>query len=153
MSGKMTDNKIELSTFMFMHDVGKLENVSFNYKDNYMGKDSIFSFIKYIEALPGSEVAMPANIFYPGLSGQDISVIGRLAGENNTYTFQNCVFKDSSSDKNGEISEILWTLNFKGQSNLSKDKIKNYTLNVTLKPEGKLADNNYFKIYSISLQQ
>jgi hypothetical protein len=153
MTGKMTTSKIELSTFMYMHDISKLENVAFNYKDNYMGKDSIFSFIKYIEALPGSEASKPANIFYPGLSGQDISIIGKLAGENNTYTFQNCVFKDSNSDKNGEVSEILWTLNFKGVSNLSKDKIKNYTLNVSLKPEGKATDNNYFKIFSISLEQ
>jgi hypothetical protein len=153
MSGKIGANKIELSTFMFMHDVSKLENVAFNYKDNYMGKDSIFSFIKYIEALPGSEANKPANIFYPGLSGQDISVIGKLAGENNTYSFQNCVFKDAKSDKNGEASEIVWTLNFKGVSNLSKDKVKNYTLNVSLKPEGKADANNYFKIYSITLEQ
>jgi hypothetical protein len=153
MSGKMSATKIELSTFMFMHDNNKLENVAFNYNDNYMGKDSIFSFIKYIEALPGSEANKPVNIFYPGLSGQDISVIGKLSGENNTYTFQNCVFKDTKSDNNGETSNIIWTLNFKAVSNLSKDKIKNYTLNVSLKPNGKAQDKNYFKIYSISLEQ
>ncbi|MCM0649850.1 VCBS repeat-containing protein [Clostridium swellfunianum] len=151
MTGKLTSNKIELSTFMYMHDVSKLENVVFNYKDNYMGKDSIFSFIKYIEALPGSEPNKPANIFYPGLSGQDISVIGKIAGENNTYAFQNCIFRDSKSDKNGDTSEITWTLNFKGISNLNKDKIKNYSLNVLLKPNGKAEENNYFKIYSITL--
>jgi hypothetical protein len=89
-----------------------------------MGKDSIFSFIKYIESLPGNEANKPANVFYPGLSGDDIAVIGKLSGENNTYSFQNCVFKDSKSDKNGEVSEILWTLNFKGTSNVSKDKIR-----------------------------
>lgn len=153
MSGKMTANKIELSTYMYMHDKNKLENVQFNYKDNYMGKDTIFLFIKYIEALPNGEANKPVNVFYPGLSGQEISVIGKLAGENNTYTFQNCVFKDSKSDKNGDASEILWTLNFKGISNISKDKIKNYTLNVSLKPDGKSVDNNYFKVYSISLEQ
>jgi hypothetical protein len=153
MSGKMTTNKIELSTFMYMHDKGNLENVVLNYKDNYMGKDSIFSFVKYIESLPGSESNKPSNIFYPGLSGQEIAVIGRLAGENNTYSLQNCVFKDSKADKNGEISEILWTLNFKGISNMSNDKIKNYTLNVSLKTNGKADDSNYFKIYSISLEQ
>ncbi len=153
MSGKLTANKIELSTFMFMPNIGKLENVSFNYKDNYMGKDSIYTFIKYIEGLPGSEENKPANIFYPGLSGQDISVIGRLAGESNTYSFQSSVFMDSKSDKNGEATEILWTLNFKAISNLNKDKVKNYTINVSLKPEGKTTDNNYFKIYSITLTQ
>lgn len=153
LTGKMNAAKIELSTYMFMPDKNKLENISFNYKDNYMGKDSIFSFIKYIESLPGNEANKPANIFFPGLSGQDISVIGRLAGENNTYSFQNCVFKDSKSDKNGEISEVIWTLNFKAVSNLSKDKVKNYALNVSLKPSGKAEEGNYFKIFAISLQQ
>lgn len=153
LTGKMTANKIELSNYIFMPDKKKLENFTFNYKDNYMGRDSIFSFIKYIEALPVSEANKPANIFYPGLSGQDISVIGKLSGENNTYTFLNCVFKDSKSDKNGDITEVLWTLNFKGVSNVNKDKAKNYTLNVLLKPSGKADENNLFKIYSISLAQ
>lgn len=153
LSGKITGNKIELSSYMFMHDNNKLENISFNYKDNFIGRDTIFSFIRYIESLPGNEVNKPDNIFYPGLSGQDISIIGRLAGENNTYLFQNCVFKDNKSDKNGEISEILWTLNFKGISNVTKDKVKNYTLNVMLKPSGKADEGNLFKIYSITLDQ
>lgn len=151
LSGKMGANKIELTSYMYMYDNSKLENVVFNYKDNFMGRDSIFSFIKYIEALPGSEANKPSNIFYPGLSGQDLSVIGRLAGEQNTYSFQNCVFKDIKSDKNGVASEVLWTLNFKAVSNISKDKVKNYTLNVSLKPEGKEDAANFFKISSISL--
>lgn len=153
LSGKLTANKIEIATYMYMHDKNKLENVVFNYKDNFMGRDSIFSLIKYIEALPGNEGNKPSNIFYPGLSGQDISVIGKLSGENNTYIFQNCVFKDNKSDKNGEISEIIWTLNFKAVSNISKDKIKNYTLNVTLKPQGNADENNYYKVNSINLEQ
>lgn len=151
LSGKMSSTKIELSSYMFMYDKGKLENIPFNYNDNFLGRDSIFSFIKYIEALPGSEANKPSNIFYPGLNGQDLSVIGRLAGEQNCYTFQNCIFKDNKSDKNGVISEVLWTLNFKAVSNISVGKIKNYTLNVSLRPEGKLEEANYFKISSIKL--
>lgn len=151
LSGKITSNKIELTSYMFMYDKGKLENIVFNYHDNFLGRDSIFSFIKYIETLPGSEATAPSNIFYPGLSGQDLSVIGRLAGEQNNYTFQNCVFKDNKSDKNGAISEVLWTLNFKAVSNINKDKIKNYTLNVTLRPDGKAEEANYFKIFSITI--
>ena len=153
LSGKMTAAKIELSTYMYMHDQKKLENVAYNYNDNFMGRDTMFSFIKYIETLPENEANKPANIFYPGLNGQDISIIGKLAGENNTYSFQNCVFKDNKSDKNGELSELLWTVNFKATSNASKDKVKNYTLNVSLKPQGKAEDKNYYKITSITLEQ
>lgn len=153
LSGKLSENKLELSSYMFMHDKNTLENVLYNYKDNFMGRDTIFSFIRYIESLPGNEANKPENIFYPGLGGQDISVIGRLAGENNTYLFQNCVFKDNKSDRNGENTEILWTLNFKGISNIAKDKIKNYTLNAVLRPNGKADESNFFKIYSITLEQ
>lgn len=151
LSGKMTSSKIELLSYMYMYDKGKLENIVFNYNDNFLGRDTIFSFIKYIEALPESEARSPGNIFYPGLSGQDLSVIGRLAGEQNSYLFQNCVFKDSKSDKNGIITNVLWTLNFKAASNINKDKIKNYSLNVILRPEGKAENPNYFKIVSITL--
>lgn len=151
LSGNITSNKIELTSYMFMYDKGKLENIAFNYNDNFLGRDSIFTFIKYIEALPGSEATSPSNIFYPGLSGQDLSAIGRLAGEQNSYTFQNCVFKDNKSDKNGVISEVLWTLNFRAASNINKGKVKNYTINVTLRPEGKAEEANYFKIFSINI--
>lgn len=151
LTGKIGANKIELSSYMFMYDKGKLENIVFNYNDNFLGRDTIFSFIKYIESLPQNEANTPVNIFYPGLNGQDLSVIGRLAGEQNTYSFQNSVFKDSKSDKNGLITDVTWTLNFKAASNISVGKTKNYTLNVYLRPEGKADAPNYFKIIAITL--
>jgi len=151
LTGKLGSSKIELSSYMFMYDKGKLENIVFNYNDNFLGRDTIYSFIKYIEALPQSEANSPANIFYPGLNGQDLSVIGRLAGEQNTYSFQNSVFKDSKSDKNGVITDVTWTLNFKSVSNISKGKTKNYTLDVSLRPEGKAEAPNYFKIVSLTI--
>lgn len=153
LSGKMGSNKIELSNYIFLPDKNNLENFAYNYKESYMGKDSVFAFIKYVEALPQEEANKPANIFFPGLSGQDLASIGKLAGENNTYTFQNCVFKDNKSNSNGEIAEILWTLNFKGVSNASKDKVKNYTVNLLLKPSGDTNQNYAFKIYSINVGQ
>ncbi|MCM8709788.1 VCBS repeat-containing protein [Clostridium sp. SYSU_GA19001] len=153
LTGNITNNKIELSNYIFMPDKKNLEKFTFNYKDNYMGRDSVFAFIKYIESLPENESNKPANIFYPGLNGQDMAVIGKLSGENNTYTFLNCIFKDNKSDVNGNITEVQWTLNFKAVSNLNKEKTKNYTLNLILKPSGKPEENNLFKIYSISLAQ
>ncbi|MFL0245948.1 FG-GAP repeat domain-containing protein [Candidatus Clostridium stratigraminis] len=152
-TGKIGANKIELSSYMFMYDKGKLENIVFNYNDNFLGRDTIYSFVKYIEGLPQSEANSPSNIFYPGLTGQDLSVIGRLAGEQNTYSYQNSVFKDSKSDKNGTITDVIWTLNFKAVSNISIGKTKNYTLNVYLRPEGKSDAANYFKIVAITLNQ
>ena len=80
-----------------------------------------------------------------------MSIIGRLAGENNRYTFQSCTFKDNKSNKNGEILEVLWTLNFKAVSLMNKDLIKNYSLSVILKPNGKEDEPNFYKITSIKL--
>jgi hypothetical protein len=153
LTGKIGASKIELSSYIFMPDKNKLESFTFNYKNNYMGRDSVFSFIKYIESLPSSEPNKPSNIFYPGLSGQELAAIGKLSGDNNTYTLQNCTFKDDKSDKNGDILEVVWTLNFKGISNADKSKAANYTVNLRLKTDGKAEDNNFFKIYSISLEQ
>lgn len=151
LSGKLYPNKIELWSYIYIPDKNILENYPSNYNSNYMGRDTIFAFIKYIEGLPKSESNKPANIFYPGLNGQDLSIIGRLAGENNMYSFQNCTFRDTKSDKNGEITEVLWTLNFKAVSITDPKNIKNYTISSLLKQSGKADAANYFKIVSVKL--
>lgn len=152
LSGRLAPNKIELFSYIFMPDKNKLESFATNYNGNHMGRDTIFSFIKYIESLPTNEANKPVNIFYPGLSGQDMSLIGRLSGENNLYTFQSCTFRDIKSDTNGEVSEVLWTLNFKAVSITNQQTMKNYTINALLKPAGKATEANYYKIASIKLE-
>jgi hypothetical protein len=152
LSGRLASNKIELSSYIFMPDKNMLESFTTNYNSNHMGRDSIFTFIKYIESLPLNEANKPVNIFYPGLSGQDMSLIGRLSGENNLYTFQSCTFRDIKCDTNGEVSEVLWTLNFKAVSITNQQTTKNYTINALLKPSGKATEANYYKIASIKLE-
>lgn len=154
LSGKLLDNKIELSSYILIGD--KLQYFSNNYTSSFMGRDAIVTLIKYIEGLPTSEPDKPKDIFYPGLSGSDIAVIGRLAGENNTYKFENMSFKDTRWNKNGEFTEVKWTINFKGTSNINTEISKNYCIVVTMKPydENESSEAAYpFRISSISLTQ
>ena len=130
----------------------KFEIIKYPQKDNFMGKDSIYSFINYIQSLPEGETAMPKDIFCAGLSGNDLALIGKLAGENNKYIFQNANFRDSKWNKNGKVTEVIWSISFKGTSNNNKDLTKNYTVSLKLKPEGDEANSYYYKIYSMSFE-
>lgn len=151
LSGKLSDSGIELYGYILVKD--KLHSFPLSDSNSFMGKDSIFTFINYIEGLPHSEAYKPANIFYPGLTGNDLSLIGKLSGENNTYKFQSLTFKDSKWNKDGQISETRWNITFKAIPNNNKDLIKNYTLFLTLRP---FTDENgtvSFKIVSMSYEK
>lgn len=143
-------DKFNFNNYIFLNK--NLQNFNYSYNDNFMGKDTVFYFIKYIESLPQGEGIKPLNIYYPGLSGKDLAVIGKLSGENNTYTFQDGAFMDTKWNKDGEVSQIKWTLNFKGISNVNNVNIRNYTLTILLKPDSNKNDPFYYKIYSISLK-
>ena len=149
-SGTIKENKIQLTNYMLINN--KMQTFSYNFKENFMGKDTALGFIKYIGTLPGGESTMPKDIFYPGLTGNDLATIGKLSGENNNYIFLNALFKDTKWNKAGEVSEIIWSLSFKGTSITSKDISKNYVLNLKLKPYGEDKDNFHYKIYSMSLE-
>lgn len=150
-SGNVTRNTINLSYYYYSNQ--SLQSFTYNNKENFIGKNTILSFVNYIQGLPNSEPNKPKDIFYSGLSGKDISIIGKLSGENNTYALQDGFFKDTKWDKNGNPLEIKWALNFKAVSNLQKDQIKNYNINLILKPDENCdGHDGCFKIYSISLE-
>jgi hypothetical protein len=146
-SGNILNSKINLTYFMYFNS--NLQN--FSYTDEILpGKDAVLSFIKYVETLPEGEAYMPAEIFYPGLTGKELAAIGKMCGENNIYSFQDAVFMDTKVDKGGEISEIRWTLNFKGLSRMIPEHAQNYSVNIKLKPDLNCSDR-CFKIYNITL--
>lgn len=143
-------DKFNFNNYIFLNK--NLQKFNYSYNENFMGKDTVYYFIKYIESLPQGEGIKPLNIYYPGLNGKDLSVIGKLSGENNLYSFQDGIFMDTKWNKDGEISQIKWVLNFKGISNVNNENVKNYTLTILLKPYGNKDDACYYKIYSISLK-
>jgi len=146
-SGVLQDNKISLSNYIFLNY--KFKNYNYDSNTTFMGKDTICSFVKFIQGLPYNETHRPQEIFIPTLDKSSLSVIDKLAGENNTYVFQDGIFTENKCNKDGEVSEVLWTLNFRGISNINKNIVKNYSLNILLTADIKSTENFYFKITSM----
>ncbi|WP_251861088.1 hypothetical protein [Clostridium sp. Marseille-Q2269] len=148
-SGNFKDNNMVFDSFIFMEDT--LQRFDYNFSKDFMGSNTITEFINYIQGLPISEENKPENILINNISGKDISVIGNLVKENNIYSFQDAKFNDIKSDNDGQISEIKWSLNFKGISKQDNNSIKNYNIDVLLKLVDNPDDNYKFKIYAITL--
>ncbi|MFA6940689.1 MAG: VCBS repeat-containing protein [Clostridiaceae bacterium] len=144
LSGKIVNNKISLKNYIMVNN--KLQEFDYNYKENYIGKDTVLTFIKYIESLPYGEKEKP-DIFSGSLS-TDIGNIGKLSGESSKFKFHDGFFKDIKSDKSGNISEAEWRLNFSGADN--NNQKNNYTISIKLKNEG--SQMYSFKIYSLKIK-
>lgn len=146
-SGKLENNKISLSNYIFLNYKFK----SYNYDNNntFMGIDTICTFIQLIQSFPQSNFYKPKDIFDSSLFDKGIPLLEKLSYDNNTYTFQDAIFKENKCNVDGDVSEVYWTLNFKGVSNSDKNTIKNYTVNVLLVPNNNSKNNYYFKISSI----
>lgn len=150
-SGNISGGKIVLKNYIFSNY--KFYSYNYNYNDTFAGKDSILAFINYIQALPANEGNRPLDIFDPGINGKSIAVLGTMSGENLKYVFQDGLFMDTRFDKDGEISELKWILNFKGTSNITDGISKNYSLTLLLKPFKNSTQSYYYKITSIDLSK
>ena len=147
-SENILNGEISQSNYVLINK--ELHNFNFNSKDTFLGNDSILAFIKYVQGFPSSEPYKPANIFYPGLTGSDLSIIGKLAGNDINYTFQDGLFMDTKWDMDGEVSEVKWILNFKSISNNDKTIVKTAKISLFLKMASKTDATNHYKIYAIS---
>ncbi|NMM63213.1 VCBS repeat-containing protein [Clostridium sp. P21] len=146
-SGKFQDNTISLSNYMFLNY--KFKNYNYENNTTFMGADTICTFIQFVQGLPGTENFKPKDIFSSNLSNRELQSISKLSSENNTYIFQDSIFKENKCNQDGDVSEVYWTLNFRGISNLDKKTIKNYTINLLLTPDENSKDNYHFKISSL----
>ncbi len=146
-SGKFQNNKITLSNYIFLNY--KFKNYNYDNNNTFMGIDTICDFIKFVQSLPQPEPFKPKDIFDDDLYNKDLALLKKLSSDNNTYIFQDSIFKENRCNQDGDVSEISWTLNFRGISNLDKKTIKNYTINLLLTPNENSKNNYYFKISSI----
>lgn len=149
LSGNIKDGKMNFTSYIFIKD--NLKSFDYNYTDNYMGKSTITGFINLMTSFPLAELNISKELFADTLNGNDISLLSDLSNRKLYFNFQDAVFKDSAWDKNGNASDILWTLNFKGTNVSSPKETKNYTIELILKllPSG--ANASSFKISSISI--
>ena len=149
-SGNIKDGQVTFNSYIFIKN--NLKSYNYNYTDNYMGKDTILGFINFMSSFPLAELNISKELFTNDLNGNDISLLADLSSKKIHFGFQDAVFKDYNWDKDGNTSELLWTLNFKG-SNLDDIKLtKNYTIELILKLMPLADKNSTFKISSISIK-
>ncbi|MBP2032783.1 hypothetical protein J2Z42_001457 [Clostridium algifaecis] len=146
-TGKFDGYNMSLTNYIFLNY--KFKNYNLEDNPSFIGKDTICSFINFIQGLPSSKSYVPNNIFSPNLSNEDTYLIDKLAKENNTYVFQDALFMEKKCDKKGNSYEISWSLNFKGFSNSDSSIMKNYTINLILVYDKNSSNSNYFKIISM----
>jgi hypothetical protein len=146
-SGLLQGDTMWLSNYIFLNY--KFKNYNYNGDNAFMGKDTICSFVRFIQGLPYSKDYIPSSIFFSNSYERNLPLINKLTDDNNTYVFQDGIFSENKSNAKGEVTEVLWTLNFRGVSNANKNNIKNYTLNLLLTPDENSKGNFYFKISSI----
>lgn len=145
LSGNIINNKISLNNYIMVNN--KLQQFDYNYKDNYLGKDTVLKFIKYMGNVVVNENE-EKEMFSTELPSIDRANIGLLFGNNSKYIFQDGYFKDIKSDNNGEMIRAEWKLNFSSTVNNSQNK--NLNITIKLKKEGE--DSLSFKIYSLKIK-
>jgi hypothetical protein len=150
LSGNINDGKLNFTSYIFIKNC--LKSFDYNYADNYMGKNTILGFINLLASFPLAELNISKELFSPGLSGNDISLLGDLSNSKMHLNFQDAIFKDSNWDKDGNASEILWTLNFEGTNAGNLKETKNYIVELIVKLLPNSDKNSTFKIISINIR-
>ncbi|WP_138202977.1 VCBS repeat-containing protein [Haloimpatiens lingqiaonensis] len=151
MSGNYKDGKITFDSYMI---VGReLRNFNYKYEENFFGKDTIGQFINLMCSMSEAKDSFADSLKDITLNDSSLQKVDEFIREINSKTsklsFQDGFFKDSKYIKDGQPSEIYWTLNFKGASKDSKD-MKNYTLALTLKPCENKTEQISYKIAKVS---
>lgn len=149
-SGKLQNDTILLSNYMFLNY--KFKNYNYDSTNTFMGKDTICAFVKFVQGLPQGQSYRPKDIFLSNMPSSNFSLIDKLINENSFYVFQDGMFIENKCNKDGEVSEVLWTLNFRGASTADTSIVKNYTINLLLTPDTNSKENYYFKISSMYLK-
>ncbi|WP_163194169.1 FG-GAP repeat domain-containing protein [Clostridium thermarum] len=140
----VASNNMKLSNYMLLNrNIEKVQNI-----DDIKGKAEVIAIIQYITSLPGGEAYKPTDVFYPGFSGKNLSLIGIMAAEKRFYKFTDAFFTDSKFNKDGEPIEYKWILNFK--STLPGSGTDSINKSVIVKLKRTSEEEQPFKISSIS---
>jgi hypothetical protein len=150
LSGNIKDGKISLVSYILIKD--SLKSFEYNYVDNYMGKDTILGFVNLMASFPLAELNISRELFTPNLNGNTLSLLSDISSRKVSYKFQDAVFKDYKWDKNGNATDLIWTLSFKETDSGNIKVIKNYTMELILKLIPKDDKVSTFKISSINIK-
>lgn len=101
------------------------------------GKDEVIKFIDIVEN-PYEPSELP-NIFSSSISRNDTALLWKLEKELYSYNLQDAFFVDTDWDNNGNISSVMWELNFK-KTDKSKSKANE---SISIRISLKYSDNKY----------
>lgn len=149
LSGNYNKSNITLNSSIILNN--HVENFNEKHPNYFIGKDTIFYLIKYIESLPQKQI-VSQEIIHPSLGDNILPSLDYLNNLNKRFVFQDALFMNKHYDKDGNLSEIQWTLNFKGISLNNEKDFKNYTANISLKKDKKLNEDFYLKISSFKVK-
>ncbi|MGH4052083.1 MAG: VCBS repeat-containing protein [Clostridium sp.] len=149
-SGSIKEGSLNFTSYILIKK--SLKSYDYNYTNNYMGKNTVLGFINLMESFPLAELNISKDLFSADLNGNDISLLGDLSTKKMRFNFQDAVFKDSNWGKDGNASEILWTLNFKASNTENLKETKNYTIELIVKLLTSSDKNSTFKISSINIK-
>lgn len=94
------------------------------------GKDEVIKFIDIIES-PYEPSELP-NIFSNSISRNDTALLWKLEKELYTYSLQDIFFVDTDWDNNGNISSVMWELNFKKVDKSTDKANESITVRISL---------------------
>ncbi|WMJ79471.1 VCBS repeat-containing protein [Clostridium sp. MB40-C1] len=147
-SGNISKNGLEFYNYILIQN--ELKKYTYNYEENFVGKDVILSFINLVTTNTSSSYITDKNLFSNDTDKSSLYVTDALITSDINYTFQDAQFIDIKSDTNGNPSQIQWILNFRGISKNAPSSVKNYTLKLLLKSDKSSNDSYHYKIFSIS---
>lgn len=126
-SGSVVNGSLSFESYMLIGN--KFKDIS---KDNFSfpGKDEIITLIDNIEN-PYEPDSLP-EIFSESLPKSDTAIFWKLEKDIYTYALQDGFFIDHNWDSSGNISSIMWELNFKRTEKVTSSPDKNITIRVML---------------------
>lgn len=118
------------------------------YYNNIPGINNILTFIDLVQK--DYEIDDTPNIFSEEINSNELGILWNLSKENFTYSFQDAFFSDDFTDKDGNITSLVWRITFerynKGLDDNSKKEIIFYLTS-------ELDYTNDFRISGISINQ
>ncbi|MBL4932381.1 VCBS repeat-containing protein [Clostridium sp. YIM B02565] len=141
-SGKVVDGLLTFDSYMLIGN--NFKNTSY---DQYTvpGRQSVTELIDAIEAA-SVPYELP-SFFCNSTTESDAALLWKLDKNVYSYKFQDAFFLDDKWDKNGDITSIIWQINFK-RTNKSTSKNDSIIIKAKVIPS-----NKDYKVSSVSLYE
>lgn len=136
-SGNFYNGEMYFKNYMLINK--KTMNYSANYPNDFLGKETVTNFINFLQGNADIKEKVVLSMEEPL-----IDQFFQLSTNGYKLTFQDAIFEDLKSAKNGDIKDIKWKLNFKGSNS---EGVKNFTITLQLRERLKDKNKEYIIYY------